>query len=404
MLKFIDGGVCAPTGFKAAGVHCGIRKGKTKKDLALIVSDVPANAAAVYTQNLVKAAPIYVTQQNLQNGKATAVVCNSGNANTCNADGMEKAFAMCELTASALNISASDVLVASTGVIGQPLDLEPIRAGIPALVSELSTSGGASAAEAIMTTDTFAKEVAVEIEIDGTPVKIGGIAKGSGMINPNMATMLGFLTTDAKAESDVLASILKNAADISFNRVSVDGDTSTNDTLTIMANGKSGVKISPKTAAYEQFEEALKGVCVALAKMLAKDGEGATKLIECVVSGAPDVKSAELVADSVINSPLVKTAMFGNDANWGRILCAIGYAGARLDVNSIDVAIKSVAGSVLVCQNGAGVAFSEEDALSILQCDEVIIDIALNQGDYGATAWGCDLSYDYVKINGDYRT
>ena len=352
MINNISGGVCAPIGFKAAGIHCGIRKGKTKKDLALIVSDVPASAAAVYTKNLVKGAPIYVTQQNLENGIASAVICNSGIANTCTADGMEKARGMCEIAANALNISASDIIVASTGVIGQSLDLAPIQAGINTIVSELSANGGASAAEAIMTTDTIPKEVAISIEIDGVLVKIGGIAKGSGMINPNMATMLSFLTTDAKIEPDVLATLLKDAADTSFNRVSVDGDTSTNDMLSIMANGKSGVKIHPNSKAYELFKEGLNNVCVFLAKLLAKDGEGATKLIECVVSGAPDANAATTVADSVINSALVKTAMFGNDANWGRILCAIGYSGANLDVNLIDVAIKSAASEVLVCQNG----------------------------------------------------
>ena len=404
MHNFINGGVCAPSGFRAAGVFAGIKKGRTKKDLALIVSDVPASAAAVYTLNLVKGAPIYITQENLQNGSAQAVIVNSGNANTCNADGLEKAREMCRIAATALNIPATDVIVASTGVIGQPLDVAPIQAAIEVLTSELSTNGSATAAEAIMTTDTFAKEVAVSVEIGGKSVKIGGIAKGSGMINPNMATLLGFLTTDASIAPDVLAKMLKTAADVSFNRVSVDGDTSTNDTLSIMANGVSGVEITPQTEACQAFQAALNAVCIALAKMMAKDGEGATKLLECIVSGAPDIATAARVADSVINSPLVKTAMFGNDANWGRILCAIGYSGANLDVNLIDVAIRSSAGEVAVCKSGAGVEFSEELALDVLKCTEVVIEIKLNQGESSSTAWGCDLSYDYVKINGDYRT
>jgi len=370
----------------------------------LIVSDVPANAAAVYTQNSVKGAPIYVTQENLSNGVASAVICNSGIANTCVADGLEKARAMCEITANALGLEANDIIVASTGVIGQSLNLEPIQTKIEKLVSELSYNGGNFAAEAIMTTDTFPKEVAIEVKIDNKTVKIGGIAKGSGMINPNMATMLSFLTTDAEIEPNLLNQILKDVADISFNRVSVDGDTSTNDMLSIMANGMSGGKITKNTDGYDVFKNALTDVCVYLSKLLAKDGEGATKLLECIVSGSPSVEVGAKVADSIINSALVKTAMFGNDANWGRILCAIGYAGVDLDVKMINVVIKSVAGEVLVCKNGTGVAFSEELALEILKQDAVTIDINLNQGSFTATSWGCDLSYDYVKINGDYRT
>lgn len=404
MIKFIGGGVCAPAGFKAAGVHCGIRKGKTKKDLALIVSDVEASAAAVYTTNAVKAAPICVTKENLKNGKARAIICNSGIANACCADGVEKARAMCKITADALGITSDNVIVASTGVIGQSLDLSPVEAGVAQLAKELSPLGSDNAAQAVMTTDTIKKEVAVSFDIEGRGVKIGGIAKGSGMINPNMATMLAFLTTDADLESGTLAALLKGAADISFNRVSVDGDTSTNDMLAIMANGKSGAKIKLGSASYVKFKEALDTVCVYLAKLLAKDGEGATKLIECNVSGAQNFKTAAKVADSIINSSLVKTAMFGADANWGRILCAIGYSGANPDVSLIDVLFRSAAGEVLVCKNGAGVGFSEEKAKEILKCNEVTIDVRLNQGEGNATAWGCDLSYEYVKINGDYRS
>jgi len=404
MFRFIDGGVCAPVGFKAAGVHCGVRKGKLKKDLALIVSDAPANAAAVYTTNLVQSAPIQVTREHLKNGRASAMLCNSGIANACVADGVEKARAMCALAGEALGIDAADVIVASTGVIGQSIDLAPIQSGIAQLVGELSGLGGEAAAQAIMTTDTVKKEIAVRIGINGRNVKIGGIAKGSGMINPKLATMLAFLTTDAGVEPETLAALLKDAADASFNRVSVDGDTSTNDMLSIMANGISGVKIPSGGESFEAFREGLNAVCIYLAKLMAKDGEGATKLLECAVRGAPDVQTAEKVADSVINSPLVKTAMFGQDANWGRILCAVGYAGVSLDVSKVGIAFKSAAGEISVCQNGAGVAFCEEYALKVLKCDEITIDVNLNQGGSAATAWGCDLSYDYVKINGDYRT
>ena len=403
-MKFVEGGVCAPGGFKAAGVHCGIRKGKIKKDLALIVSDALASAAAVYTTNLVKAAPIYVTRENLKNGKARAMICNSGIANACVADGVEKARAMCSLTANALGFPASGVIVASTGVIGRSIDLTPIESGIKQLVPELSYSNSDSAAQAIMTTDTFKKEAAVCFEIDGRNVKIGGICKGSGMINPNLATMLAFLTTDADINHKELAKLLKGAANISFNRVSVDGDTSTNDMLCIMANGKSGVKILTGSPAHAKFQDALNAICIYLAKLLAKDGEGATKLIECAVSGAPDLKSAEKIADSIINSPLVKTAMFGEDANWGRILCAAGYSGAKFDPSKVDITLKSKAGEVAVCKNGAGLDFCEKLAKEVLKQNEIIIKAALNQGGFGAASWGCDLSYDYVKINGDYRT
>ena len=403
-MKLIKGGVCAPIGFKAAGIHCGIRPGKTKKDLALIVSEVPASAAAVYTKNFVKGAPIYVTMENLKNGTASAVICNSGIANTCNADGIQKAQEMCKIAAEALKIPADDIIVASTGVIGQPLNIKPIKAGMPELANALSYEGGHDAVEAIMTTDTFPKEVAVSVNIDGNDVKIGGTAKGSGMINPDMATMLSFLTTDAKIEPKLLSKLIKTAADVSFNRVSIDGDTSTNDMLSIMANGKSGILIEEGTEGFGKFAEALTAVCTALSKMLAKDGEGATKLIECIVTGAPDKISAQRVSDSVINSSLVKAAMFGEDANWGRILCAIGYSGAALDVSLIDVSFKSEPGEILLCKNGAGVDFSEEYALEILKRDEIIVDIKLNQGNFCSTSWGCDLSYDYVKINGDYRT
>jgi glutamate N-acetyltransferase/amino-acid N-acetyltransferase len=406
MYRYISGGVCAPKGFRAAGIRAGIRPNKTKKDLALIVSDVPASAAAVYTQNLVQGAPIAVTREHLKDGRARAIICNSGIANTCDVNGVENARAMCRLCADALAISPEDVIVASTGVIGQPLPVAPVAENIGRLVEALSASekGAADAEEAIMTTDTVPKIFAAETEIGGKTVRIGGCAKGSGMLNPNMATMLAFLTTDAEIAPRLLQRLLKDAADASFNRVSVDGDTSTNDTLAVLANGESGAEILENTPAEAAFAEALRAVCVSLAKALAKDGEGATKLAECRVSGAASRAEAERVADAVINSPLVKTALFGADTNWGRVLCAIGYAGVPLDVSKTGVSLRSAAGAITVCENGAGVAFSEAAALEILKRDEIIIDISLGRGRESGVAWGCDLSYDYVKINGDYRT
>ena len=404
MISFIEGGVCSPAGFTAAGLHCGIRKNKTKKDIALVLSDRPAAAAAVYTQNLVQGAPILVTKEHLANGQAQAMICNSGIANTCNADGMAKAHEMCTLTASALGIAPRDVIVASTGVIGQPLPIEPIAAVMPALAAALSPEGGLSAAESIMTTDTVVKSMAVRWQVGDQTVTIGGMAKGSGMINPNMATMLCFLTTDIAVEPAALKTALKAVADQSFNRVSVDGDTSTNDMLSIMANGVSGVFAPVGSLEYDQFCQGLAMLCVALARLLAKDGEGATKLLECAVSGAPSIAAANQIADAVINSPLVKTAMFGGDANWGRILCAAGYAGVPLDISRINIWFRSAAGAIQVCSRGIGLAFSEEQAAEILRRDEIIIDVRLGQGLAAGSAWGCDLSYDYVKINGDYRT
>ncbi|MBQ9951658.1 MAG: bifunctional glutamate N-acetyltransferase/amino-acid acetyltransferase ArgJ [Clostridia bacterium] len=405
MMKHIDGGVCAAKGFKAAGVHCGIRKNHSKKDLALIVSDVPASAAAVYTTNLVKGAPIYVTKTNLENGTAQAVICNSGNANTCNANGIEIAEGMCALVEKHTGVSAKDVIVASTGVIGQPLSLDPIAGGMPQLASELAYDGGMSAAQAIMTTDTFSKTAAVEFELGGKTCTIGGIAKGSGMIHPNMATMLVFVTTDAAIAPGLLSKALKADVQNSFNMVSVDGDTSTNDMLCIMANGMAdNDTITEENADYAAFCEALSAVTQSLCRMIAKDGEGATKLLTCHTTGAADVETARIVAKSVICSSLFKAAMFGADANWGRVLCAIGYSGADVDVTKIGVSFSSKAGSLTVCENGAGVPFSEEIAKTVLTEDEITVSITLGMGGCEATAWGCDLTYDYVKINGDYRT
>lgn len=404
-IKLINGGVCAAKGFSAAGVHCGIRKNKTKKDLALIVSDTLCNAAAVYTTNLVKGAPLTVTKNHISNGKAQAIICNSGNANTCNANGIEIAEQMSFLVQSATGIPSSDVVVASTGVIGQPLDISPIAEGIPILVDKLSYDGSQDAAEAIMTTDTVDKQIAVEFTIGDKVCHMGGIAKGSGMIHPNMATMLVFITTDAAISADMLQKALSGDISNTFNMLSVDGDTSTNDMVTVLANGEAGnSEITCDGDDFNIFMKALNTVTVNLCRVIAGDGEGATKLLECKVSGANTLDIAKTVAKSVICSSLLKAAMFGADANWGRVLCAIGYSGADVDVSKIDVSFVSNKGEILVCHNGAGVDFSEEKAKEILLQKEIIIDIKLNDGEFSSTAWGCDLTYDYVKINGDYRT
>ncbi len=400
----ISGGVCAAKGFKASGIHCGIRKNKSKKDLALIFSEKPASTAAVYTTNLVKGAPIYVNKKHLSDGIAQAMICNSGIANTCNANGVEIAELTCDILAKELKIKPEDVVVASTGVIGMPLDINPIKNGIPALIGGL-TEDGRDAAEAIMTTDTEPKEVAVSFNIGGRECRIGGMAKGSGMIHPNMATMLVFITTDCAISPAMLQKALSSDIKNTFNMLSIDGDTSTNDMVTVFANGMAGnPEITAEGEEFSEFMKALNTVTVCLCRKIAGDGEGATKLLECVTNGAADEETAKTVAKSVICSSLTKAAMFGADANWGRVLCAIGYSGADVDVNKIDVYFKSDAGEILVCKNGAGADFSEEKAKEILLCGEIIIRIELNSGSYSATAWGCDLTYDYVKINGDYRT
>lgn len=404
-MKVVEGGVCAASGFTANGIHCGIRKNHSKKDLSLIVSRVPASAAAVYTTNLVKGAPLTVTKKHLSNGIAQAVICNSGNANTCNANGVEIAEAMARLVAKQLGIQAEDVVVASTGVIGQPLSVEPIAAGMAELAAGLSREGGKAAAEGIMTTDTMMKEVAVEFTVGGKVCRMGGIAKGSGMIHPNMATMLVFLTTDCAIEPEMLQKALSGDIANTFNMISIDGDTSTNDMVTILANGLAGnPQITEEGADFEAFMKALNSVTIALCRKIAGDGEGATKLLECRVSGAAELATAKTVAKSVICSSLLKAAMFGADANWGRVLCAIGYSGADVDVNRVDVSFRSQAGQICVCRGGAGVEFSEEKAKEILLEKEIEILVELNSGSAQATAWGCDLTYDYVKINGDYRT
>ena len=404
-MRVVKGGVCAAKGFTANGVHCGIRKNHSKKDLSLILSSVPASAAAVYTTNLVKGAPLTVTKKHISNGVAQAVICNSGNANTCNANGIEIAEAMSELVARELHIASENVIVASTGVIGQPLSIEPIATGLPALAAGLSVEGGKAAAEGIMTTDTVMKEVAVEFEVGGKVSRIGGIAKGSGMIHPNMATMLVFLTTDCAIAPDMLQQALSGDIANTFNMLSIDGDTSTNDMVTILANGLAGNEtITAEGEDFTAFMKALNTITIALCRKIAADGEGATRLLECKVSGAADLATAKTVAKSVICSSLVKTAVFGADANWGRVLCAIGYSGADVDVNKVDVSYRSAAGTIPVCKNGAGIDFSEEIAKEILLEKEIEILVELNSGDAASTAWGCDLTYEYVKINGDYRT
>ena len=404
-MNLIPGGVTAAKGFVANGVHCGIRKNHSKKDLALIVSQVPASAAAVYTTNLVKGAPLIVTKNNLANGKARAVICNSGNANTCNANGIEIAEAMCHLVEKATGVAASDVVVASTGVIGQPLSIDPIANAMDVLSEGLSIKGGADAAQAIMTTDTLPKEIAVEFTVGGKHCRMGGIAKGSGMIHPNMATMLVFITTDCAIAPAMLQKALSGDIAGTFNMLSIDGDTSTNDMVTVLANGMAGnAEITEEGEDFSVFMKALNTITVQLCRMIAGDGEGATKLLECIATGADSLETARICAKSVICSSLLKAAMFGADANWGRVLCAIGYSGAAVDVSKVGVSFRSAKGTITVCENGAGVPFSEEIAKEILLENEIEILISLGDGPYGATAWGCDLTYDYVKINGDYRT
>ena len=403
---FIDGGVCAAQGFKASGVIAGIKAGNTtKRDLALIYCSEKCKAAALYTTNKVKGAPILVTQKHLSNGVAQAVIVNSGNANTCNENGIEIAEQMCELAASELKIDVKDVLVGSTGVIGQPLSIEPIKAQIPSLVEQLSAEKSAEACEAIMTTDTRKKEFAVEFELDGKKCRLGGISKGSGMIHPNMATMLAFITTDVAIKRELLEKALRKVNSLTYNMVSVDGDTSTNDTLILMSSGLAKNKeINSEDKNYDIFVNALYAVMMNLARETARDGEGATKLLECIVTGAPDDATAQIVAKSVIGSSLVKAAMFAADANWGRILCAIGYAQADFDINKVSVELASEVGKITVCVDGAGISFSEDTASKILSEDEIKVLIDLHSGDGSAIAWGCDLTFEYVKINAEYRT
>ena len=408
MVSWIDGGVCAAQGFRAAGLHVGVKTHNVnKKDVALIVSDADCAAAAVFTTNVVKAAPIHVTKAHLANGRARAVVANSGNANACAPMGEENAKRMCAAAAKAIGCGAEDVLVCSTGVIGQTLRVNVIEEGMEELASLLERSGAASdaAAHAIMTTDTVKKEAAVETTVGGKTVRIGGIAKGSGMIHPNMGTMLCFITTDCAISPEMIREALVDTAHVSFNRISVDGDTSTNDTCLVLANGLAGNEtITGEGEDYAAFLEALKALCVRLARMMAKDGEGARHLITCSVSGAKDEESAQTIAKSVISSTLTKAAIFGCDANWGRVLCAMGYSGEEFDPDKVDVAFASAAGEIPVCRQGRGLDFDEDLAKRILTEDEVEIRVRMGEGDAACTCWGCDITYDYIKINGDYRT
>ncbi|MBS5938686.1 bifunctional glutamate N-acetyltransferase/amino-acid acetyltransferase ArgJ [Clostridium sp.] len=399
-------GVTAPKGFLASGIHCGLKKNNFKLDLALIYSEVQANAAGVYTKNKVKGAPIYITKEHLSNKKAQAIIVNSGNANTCNgSDGLVKAKRMAELQGKALRLKTSDILVASTGVIGVPLNIDAIKDGIPMLTERLSKEGYEDAATAIMTTDTYKKQLAFEFKIKDKVVTIGAMAKGSGMIEPNMGTMLSFITTDLNISGEMLSEALKESTKISYNRVSVDGDTSTNDMVLVLANGlASNKEIVEKNDDYYTFIAVLNTLNITLAKMIAKDGEGATKLIECIVSNCKSEKDAEILSKSVINSPLVKTAIFGSDANWGRVLCALGYSGVNINPDKVNLSFKSSVGEVEVCKDGMPLPFDEVKAKEILLKDEIQILISMNSGKYSSKAWGCDLSYDYVKINGDYRS
>ena len=404
-MKYISGGVTAPKGFMANGMHSGIRRNKSKLDLGIIVSEVMANVGSVHTQNKVIGAPNIVTKANLIDGKAMAIICNSGNANTCNSDGVEKAEQMCELVSLSTNIKACDVVVASTGVIGQTLPIEPIATAMPTLIAGLHVNGSSDMALAIMTTDTVKKEYAVEFLLGGMMCHIGAIAKGSGMIHPNMATMLSFVTTDVAISAEMVQKALKSVVDSTVNMVSVDGDTSTNDMMIVMANGMAGnIEITDDNADYKVFINALNDILTNISKDLASDGEGATKLLECSVRGGEDVITCRKVAKSVITSNLLKAAMFASDANWGRILCAIGYADANFDINKVSVVLRSEYGIVHVCENGAGVEFDEEHAFKVLNNKVVYIDVVIGDSDINAIAWGCDLTYDYVKINADYRT
>ncbi|MCM1148939.1 MAG: bifunctional glutamate N-acetyltransferase/amino-acid acetyltransferase ArgJ [Butyricicoccus sp.] len=408
MLKFIDGGVCAAQGFRAAGIHAGVKThAEWKKDVALIVSDVDCAAAAAFTKNVVKAAPVLVNMRHIANGRARAVIANSGNANACAPDGEENALRTCAAAAKAIGCASEDVVVCSTGVIGQRLNVEAIEAAIPALYAALERSDAASdaAGHAIMTTDTVKKEAAVETVIGGKTVRIGGIAKGSGMIHPNMGTMLCFLTTDCAITPEMLKTALLDTVKASFNRISVDGDTSTNDTCCILANGLAGNEpISAAGDDYDAFVSALKALCVELAKKMASDGEGTKHLITCTVSGAASVDSAEAIGKSVIASTLTKAAIFGADANWGRVLCAMGYSGESFDPDKVCIRFASTAGEILVCENGRGLEFDEDLAKRILTEHDVEILVSMGEGVGECTCWGCDITYDYIRINGDYRT
>jgi glutamate N-acetyltransferase/amino-acid N-acetyltransferase len=403
--ELTQGGVCAPRGFSAGGVHCGIRRNPSKLDLALIYSEIPASAAGTFTQNRVKGAPVRVSKTHLADGRAQAILCNSGIANTCSADGMEKAEAVCRLLEeSSLGVRAEDVVVASTGVIGPSLPLEPFQTGMEALISSLDRESSDRAALGIMTTDIVPKQIAVRFELGGRECFLGGIAKGSGMLHPNMATMLGFLTSDVAITPQMLQAALGDAVNETFNMISVDGDTSTNDMVAALSNGLAGNPvIRAEDEDYFQFRSILLYVCRQMARMIARDGEGATKLLECEVTGARTRESARQIARAVVSSTLVKTAMYAEDANWGRILCAIGYCGAAVEIGRIDVTLRSQVGQVKVCESGSGIPFSEEEASMVLAQPEILICVSVGTGAYSAAAYGCDLTHEYIQITGTYR-
>lgn len=407
-MKYINGGVCAAQGFKAGGLHMGVKThNKNKKDVAMIVSDSVCTAAAVYTKNKVKASHIAVDIKHLSNGTAKAAVINSGIANACAPHGEEYAVKMCAAAAEEIGCEVNDVVIASTGVIGQPLNISAIENGMPELYKSISHSdeGSDAAAKAIMTTDTVKKEIALETEVGGKVVKMGGIAKGSGMIHPNMGTMLCFITTDCAISAEMIKEALKETVKVTFNRISVDGDTSTNDTCCVMANGEADNDIiTEKNEAYNEFVSALKELCTRLSMEMASDGEGAKHLIICTVKNASDEDTAQTVSKSVISSTLTKAAIFGADANWGRVLCAMGYSGADFDPEKVSIAFKSKTGSIPVCENGEGLDFDEELAKKILTEHDITIDIDMKSGSAECTCFGCDITYDYIKINGDYRT
>lgn len=390
--------------FKASGIHCGLKK--SKKDLCVIYSERKAVAAATFTRNIVKAAPVLLNMKTIDNNNIQAIVANSGNANACTGDkGYKDAELMAELTAQELNLSPSEVLVASTGVIGEPLPFDKIETGIKLACDSLSYEGGEDAGKAIMTTDTFLKKLTIEFEIDGKKSMISAIAKGSGMIHPNMGTMLSFIATDANISKSMLNKALKESVEDSYNMVSVDGDTSTNDMVIVLANGAcENELIDSESKNYEAFKAALHFLNIELSKMIAKDGEGATKLLEVIVNHSKTLEDAKICSKAVITSSLVKAAFFGADANWGRILCALGYSGANLNVNAINIFFSNQIGTIQICKNGGNIGFDETLAKNILEEEKITITIDLNDGEYSATAWGCDLTYDYVKINGSYRS
>ncbi len=406
-MKQLPGGVCAAKGFRAAATHAGVKAGSSpdKNDLALIFSEAECNAAGMFTTNRVKAAPVYVTMAHLESGVLRGVVVNSGNANACCHLSHEHAEEVCAAAAKVLGVSPDDIAVGSTGVIGQELNAQAIIDALPGLAQNLTKDGSDAAAHAIMTTDTKKKEIAVSFEVGGKTVKLGGIAKGSGMIHPAMGTMLCYLTTDCAISTEMLGDALHQVVPRTFNRVTVDGDTSTNDTCLLMANGLAGNPlIEWKDEGYDAFVEALTEVCTYLAKHMAADGEGASRLITCTVSSSRSEDAAERLSKSIVSSSLVKAAVFGADANWGRVVCAMGYSRAPFRPECVEVRFASAAGEIQVCYEGMQVLFDEDKAKAILSQPEVEILVNVHEGSASATCWGCDLTYEYVHINGDYRT